>query len=90
MEGDPSHSWMERWLPGIASARRYRRGWLVRDILAGLALVGILVPAGMAYAEASGLPPITGLYATIVPLLVYAAVGSSRLLILAPIPHSSR
>jgi high affinity sulfate transporter 1 len=75
---------MERWLPGIASARRYRRGWLVRDILAGLALVGILVPAGMAYAEASGLPPITGLYATIVPLLVYAAMGPSRLLILGP------
>jgi high affinity sulfate transporter 1 len=84
MQPDHSSSWMERWLPGIASIRRYRRAWLGRDVLAGLALVGILVPAGMAYAEASGLPPITGLYATIVPLLVYAAMGPSRLLILGP------
>jgi high affinity sulfate transporter 1 len=84
MQPDHSSSWMERWLPGIASIRRYRRAWLGRDVLAGLALVGILVPAGMAYAEASGLPPITGLYATIVPLFVYAVMGPSRLLILGP------
>jgi high affinity sulfate transporter 1 len=57
---------------------------LRRDLLAGLALTGILVPAGMAYAEASGLPAITGLYATVVPLLAYAALGPSRLLILGP------
>ena len=62
----------------------YRRAWLARDLLAGLALTGILVPAGMAYAEASGLPAITGLYATIVPLLAYAVLGPSRLLILGP------
>ena len=72
------------WLPGIAQLRQYRVGWLGRDLLAGLALTGILVPAGMAYAEASGLPAITGLYATIVPLLAYAVLGPSRLLILGP------
>jgi high affinity sulfate transporter 1 len=75
---------LSRWLPGLAQARRYRREWLGRDLLAGLALTGILVPAGMAYAEASGLPAITGLYATIVPLLAYALLGPSRLLILGP------
>jgi high affinity sulfate transporter 1 len=64
--------------------RTYQRRWLPRDVAAGLTLTGILVPAGMAYAEASGLPPIVGLYATIVPLLVYALVGPSRLLMLGP------
>jgi hypothetical protein len=73
-----------RLVPGIATLRGYRRGWLSGDIAAGLTLTGILVPAGMAYAEASGLPAITGLYATIVPLLVYALLGPSRLLMLGP------
>jgi high affinity sulfate transporter 1 len=64
--------------------RGYRRSWLLGDLGAGLALTGILVPAGMAYATASGLPPITGLYATIIPLLVYAVMGPSRVLLLGP------
>jgi high affinity sulfate transporter 1 len=72
------------WLPGVRMVRTYQRRWLGRDIAAGLALTGILVPAGMAYAEASGLPAIVGLYATMVPLLVYALLGPSRLLMLGP------
>lgn len=72
------------WLPGLALARGYQRSWLRGDLVAGLALTGILVPAGMAYATASGLPPITGLYATIVPLLAYALLGPSRILVLGP------
>jgi high affinity sulfate transporter 1 len=75
---------LERWLPGVRMVRTYQRRWLPRDVAAGLTLTGILVPAGMAYAEASRLPPIVGLYATIVPLLVYALVGPSRLLMLGP------
>ncbi|MEE2057698.1 SulP family inorganic anion transporter [Rhodococcus artemisiae] len=71
-------------LPGIATARTYRRGWLRSDIGAGLALSALLVPAGMGYAQAAGLPPYTGLYATIVPMLVYALVGPSRILVLGP------
>jgi SulP family sulfate permease len=51
-------------------ARTYEPSWLVHDLTAGTALVALLAPAGMAYAQASGLPPITGLYAKIVPLLV--------------------
>jgi high affinity sulfate transporter 1 len=64
--------------------RAYRRTWLTHDVIAGLVLAAFLVPVGMGYAEASGLPAITGLYATIVPLLVYAIVGPSRILVLGP------
>jgi high affinity sulfate transporter 1 len=71
-------------LPGIVTARTYQRGWLRSDIGAGLALSALLVPAGMGYAQAAGLPPYTGLYATIVPMLVYALVGPSRILVLGP------
>ena len=65
-------------------ARLYRREWLRADVTAGLAVTALLIPAGMGYAEAAGLPSETGLYATIVPLLVYALVGPSRTLILGP------
>lgn len=74
--------WLQ--LPGLAVLRAYQRAWLPRDVLAGLVLTAVLVPVGMGYAEAAGLPPITGLYATIVPLLVYAALGPSRILVLGP------
>ena len=72
------------WLPGLWVLRHYRRAWLARDIAAGLVLTALLVPAGMGYAVASGLPAITGLYATIGPLLAYAFVGPSRILVLGP------
>ena len=78
-----ARSWT-RWLPGIQLARSYERAWLRHDVAAGLVLTTMLVPAGIAYAEASGLPGICGLYATIVPLLVYAAFGPSRILVLGP------
>ena len=64
--------------------RTYERSWLVKDLTAGTVLVALLAPAGMAYAQASGLPPITGLYATVIPLLVYALVGPSRILVMGP------
>jgi high affinity sulfate transporter 1 len=71
-------------LPGIDVLRTYQRAWLPSDIGAGIVLTAVLVPVGMGYAEASGLPAITGLYATIVPLLVYALLGPSRILVLGP------
>jgi high affinity sulfate transporter 1 len=71
-------------VPVLSTLRSYRREWLTRDVMAGLVLAAFLVPVGMGYAEASGLPAITGLYATIVPLLVYAIVGPSRILVLGP------
>jgi high affinity sulfate transporter 1 len=73
-----------RWLPGIEVARRYERSWLRHDLTAGVVLTALLIPAGIGYAQAAGLPPESGLYATVIPLLVYAVVGPSRLLILGP------
>ena len=73
-----------RWLPGVAVAGRYERSWLTEDVVAGLVVTALLIPAGLGYAEVAGLPPETGLYATIVPLLAYALVGPSRILVLGP------
>jgi len=73
-----------RWLPGLITVREYQLSWLRHDLVAGLVMTTMLVPVGIAYAEASGVPGITGLYATIVPLLVYAVFGPSRILVLGP------
>jgi MFS superfamily sulfate permease-like transporter len=73
-----------RWVPGLLTVHQYRAGWLSRDIVAGLVLATMLVPVGIAYAVASGVPGIYGLYATIVPLLAYALFGPSRILVLGP------
>ena len=75
---------LTRWLPGLHVLQHYNRAWLRHDIVAGLVLTTMLVPVGIAYAAASGLPGIYGLYATIIPLLVYALVGPSRILVLGP------
>src|SRR6266566_9336515 len=72
------------WLPGLDTLRRYETAWLTHDIFAGLVLATMLVPVGIAYAAASGLPGIHGLYATIVPLLAYALFGPSRIIVLGP------
>jgi high affinity sulfate transporter 1 len=75
---------LTRWLPGIDTLRRYEAARLPHDIFAGLVLATMLVPVGIAYAAASGLPGIHGLYATIVPLLAYALFGPSRIIVLGP------
>ena len=75
--------WM-RWLPGLDTLHRYERSWLRHDLVASLVMTSMLVPVGIAYAEASGLPGINGLYATIVPLIAYALFGPSRILVLGP------
>jgi len=71
-------------LPGLRVARNYQPAWLRHDLVAGLVMTTMLVPVGIAYAEASGVPGIFGLYATIVPLLAYAVFGPSRILVLGP------
>ncbi|AET93622.1 sulfate transporter (plasmid) [Burkholderia sp. YI23] len=73
-----------RHVPVLAMFREYRAAWLRNDIVAGLVLTTMLVPVGVAYAEASGVPGVCGLYATIVPLLAYAIFGPSRILVLGP------
>ena len=75
---------MKQWLPGFDTLRRYEAAWLPHDVFAGVVLATMLVPVGIAYAVASGLPGIYGLYATIVPLLAYAVFGPSRILVLGP------
>ena len=71
-------------IPGLQTLRSYQSSWLRHDIVAGLVMTTMLVPVGIAYAEASGIPGINGLYATIVPLLAYALFGPSRILVLGP------
>ena len=74
----------KRWLPGLQTLSDYKTSWLTSDIAAGLVLTTMLVPVGIAYAVASGVPGIYGLYATIIPLLAYALFGPSRILVLGP------
>ena len=62
----------------------YRASWLGKDITAGLVLSALLVPQGMAYAELAGLPPVTGLYTSVLCLIGYAIFGASRILVLGP------
>jgi high affinity sulfate transporter 1 len=74
----------KRWLPGLQVLSEYQAACFPRDVMAGLVLATMLVPVGIAYALASGVPGIYGLYATIVPLLAYALFGPSRILVLGP------
>ncbi len=74
----------KRWLPGLQILSDYKAAWFPHDVMAGLVLTTMLVPVGIAYALASGVPGIYGLYATIVPLLAYALFGPSRILVLGP------
>jgi high affinity sulfate transporter 1 len=71
-------------LPGLRTLRSYKVAWLRDDAVAGIVLSAMLVPVGVAYAVASGVPAINGLYATAIPLLVYALLGPSRILVLGP------
>ncbi len=73
-----------RWFPGLVLFKTYKRSWLIKDIVAGLVLTTVLVPVGMGYAEASGVPAICGLYATMVALVAYAIFGRSRILVVGP------
>ena len=70
--------------PGVRVLRAYERAWLAKDVVAGLVPTALLVPQGMAYAELAGLPPITGLYTSILCLAAYACLGPSRFLALGP------
>jgi MFS superfamily sulfate permease-like transporter len=61
-----------------------RRDWLLPDLLAGLVVWAVMVPEGMAYAGIVGVPPIMGLYTIVPPLIAYALLGTSRLLVVGP------
>lgn len=78
------YDWISKAVPGLRVARGYKKEWLKPDLVAGAALSAALVPAGMAYAEASGLPAVNGLYASVVPMIFYALFGPSRVVIVGP------
>jgi len=80
----PLASGAARWLPGLQLLRHYPADWWRHDVAAGLVLTTMLVPVGIAYAVASGVPGIHGLYATIAGLLAYALFGPSRILVVGP------
>ena len=73
-----------RLLPVLSWLPAYRRSWLLPDFLAGLAVWAVMVPEGMAYAGIVGVPPIMGLYTLVPPLIAYALLGTSRLLVVGP------
>ena len=87
---EEASSGVGRWLPGLQTLRAYQRSWLPRDVVAGVVLTALLVPAGMGYAEASGLPAIYGLYATIVPLSSTRSSGRAGSSSLVLTPHWPR
>jgi hypothetical protein len=78
----PPPVWL-RCLPGLALFRTYRREWLRADALAGISVCVVMIPSVIAYAGLLGLPPQHGLYAALVPLLVYPFFGSSRPAVMA-------
>jgi high affinity sulfate transporter 1 len=75
---------LRRWMPGLSIISRYNAATFSKDLSAGLVLTALLAPVGMGYAEATGLSPIYGLYATVIPLLIYAVFGPSRILVIGP------
>ncbi|HBQ15328.1 MAG TPA: sodium-independent anion transporter [Myxococcales bacterium] len=77
---------LTKWVPALGWMRGYdARRDLAGDVSAGLTVAVMLIPQGMAYAMLAGLPPVIGLYASVVPLLVYALLGTSRQLAVGPV-----
>ena len=83
-EGDIPRSALQRFAPGLAMLTGYQRAWLRDDLAAGLSVAAVALPTAIAYAQLAGFPPVVGLYASILPLVVYAVFGTSRQLIVNP------
>jgi len=75
---------LETIFPGLTVLRHYDPSWFRQDLLAGVSVAAVAVPIAIAYAQLAGLPAAHGLYASILPLVAYAFLGSSRQLIMAP------
>ena len=76
---------MTRFIPALEWLKNYRLQDLRGDLSAGLTVGIMLIPQGMAYAMIAGLPPIYGLYASTIPLIIYALLGTSRQLAVGPV-----
>lgn len=79
MSDKPTSAW-----PVFRSLQGYRASWIRPDVIAGLTVWAVLVPEALAYATIAGVAPVIGLYAAIPSLILYAAAGSSRLLVVGP------
>ena len=75
----------QKYIPSLSWLRNYNKSWLSGDISAGLTVGVMLIPQGMAYSMLAGLPPIYGLYAVTIPLILYALLGTSRQLAVGPV-----
>lgn len=80
---------LSNWLPSLSWIKNYDSKWLKGDVSAGLTVGIMLIPQGMAYALLAGLPPIYGLYAATLPLIIYAFFGTSRQLAVGPVAMDS-
>jgi SulP family sulfate permease len=76
---------LRRFFPVLDWGRDYNRGALIDDLLAALIVTIMLIPQSLAYAMLAGLPPEAGLYASIVPIMLYAVFGTSRALAVGPV-----
>jgi SulP family sulfate permease len=84
----PQQIWLHRlshYLPILDWGLHYRREYLAGDLTAGIIVASLLIPQGMAYALLAGLPPQVGLYASILPQIIYAFLGTSRFISVAPV-----
>ena len=75
---------IHRFAPGLAALGSYDPTWFRYDLVAGVSVAAVAVPIAIAYSQLAGLPPVYGLYASILPLVAYAVFGTSRQLIMAP------
>lgn len=82
--GEPVAAGLLRHFPGIAQLKQYRREWLAGDLLAGISVCLVMIPSVIAYAGLMGLRPQHGLYAALIPLVLYGIFGSSRQVIVGP------
>jgi len=84
VRSNPGTDRLARLMPGLAALLGYRRADLPHDLIAGLSVAAVALPVGVAYAQLAGFSPVVGLYASILPLVVYALFGTSRQLIVGP------
>ncbi len=80
---EPRPNLLTRYLPILGWLPKYHGSWLRTDLIAGLTVVALLIPEGMAYAQIAGMPPQTAFYAAPIGLLAFAIFGTSRQLVVA-------
>ena len=78
---DAERTGLGRYVPMLQGIRPYQRGWLQRDIVAGITLAALAIPETMGYTKIAGMPVITGLYTILIPIVAFALLGSSRHLV---------